>query len=80
MEEHIYAHDAQRYKRHLRGWLSYNFARLVLTIIAFGVVIHEFCVSEVFAIASLTLFMPICLEQFARYVGPQTIGLPGQCS
>ncbi|TCD66054.1 Autophagy- protein 22 [Steccherinum ochraceum] len=41
-------HDAKLYKRHLRGWLSYNFA------------------SEVFAIASLTLFMPICLEQFAR--------------
>ncbi|KAH8105196.1 MFS general substrate transporter [Cristinia sonorae] len=41
-------YDAGRYKRHLRGWLSYNFA------------------SEVFAIAAMTLFMPICLEQFAR--------------
>ncbi|KZP23908.1 MFS general substrate transporter [Athelia psychrophila] len=37
-----------RYKKQLRGWLSYAFA------------------SEVFVIVSLTLFLPICLEQFAR--------------
>ncbi|THH32735.1 hypothetical protein EUX98_g1445 [Antrodiella citrinella] len=48
MGEHVEVHDEKRYKRRLRGWLSYSFA------------------SEVFAIASLTLFMPICLEQFAR--------------
>ncbi|KAI0084534.1 autophagy-type protein 22 [Irpex rosettiformis] len=41
-------YDSHRYKRHLRGWLSYAFA------------------SEVFVIVSLTLFLPICLEQFAR--------------
>lgn len=53
MDEHPEVHDEKRYKRRLRGWLSYNFA------------------SEVFAIASLTLFMPICLEQFARDNGYQ---------
>jgi len=41
-------YDHRKYKRHLRGWLSYAFA------------------SEVFVIVSLTLFLPICLEQFAR--------------
>ncbi|KAH7103504.1 autophagy-related protein 22-like protein [Auriculariales sp. MPI-PUGE-AT-0066] len=38
----------RQHVRHLRGWLSYQFA------------------SEVFAVVSLTLFLPICLEQFAR--------------
>ncbi|OBZ73290.1 Autophagy-related protein 22-2 [Grifola frondosa] len=40
--------DERKYRRQLRGWLSYAFA------------------SEVFVIVSLTLFLPICLEQFAR--------------
>ncbi|KAI0795848.1 autophagy-type protein 22 [Abortiporus biennis] len=42
------AYNAAKYKRQLRGWLSYAFA------------------SEVFVIVSLTLFLPLCLEQFAR--------------
>ncbi|EMD31179.1 hypothetical protein CERSUDRAFT_119991 [Gelatoporia subvermispora B] len=41
-------YDDHKYKRYLRGWMSYAFA------------------SEVFAVVSLTLFLPICLEQFAR--------------
>lgn len=50
--------------RRLLGWLSYAFARyghlLLLQLSPNDV--H----SEVFVVVSLTLFLPICLEQFAR--------------
>ncbi|EKM51066.1 uncharacterized protein PHACADRAFT_263038 [Phanerochaete carnosa HHB-10118-sp] len=72
-EELVY--DSRKYKKWLRGWLSYAFA------------------SEVFVVVSLTLFLPICLEQFARdngYLLPDhtvpcsaansTIPLPGDLS
>lgn len=52
------------HSRWLLGWLSYAFARYF----------HPFLSrlstnrvhSEVFAVVSLALFLPICLEQFAR--------------
>ena len=59
--------DKQKYNRHLRGWFSYAFARYVVRYYTATRVIDEVC-SEVFVIVSLTLFLPICLEQFARYI------------
>ncbi|KNZ78914.1 Autophagy-related protein 22-2 [Termitomyces sp. J132] len=61
--------DSVAYSKKLRGWLSYAFARRV-TSMSFEVPLPDpFCSpfnSEVFVIVSLTLFLPICLEQFAR--------------
>lgn len=58
-------YDPHRYKRWLRGWLSYAFARYVLCP-GSRVWTESPLHSEVFVIVSLTLFLPICLEQFAR--------------
>ena len=56
-------------RRHLRGWLSYAFARCVdfhpLLAAPLCPRLTSFN-SEVFVVVSLTLFLPICLEQFAR--------------
>lgn len=58
-------YDRSKAKRHLRGWLSYAFARSVKP--SFHCTcISEACFSEVFIVVSVTLFLPICLEQFAR--------------
>lgn len=53
------------YKKQLRGWLSYAFARY-LDLSEVLELLSDFVISEVFVIVSLTLFLPICLEQFAR--------------
>ncbi|KAK7682001.1 hypothetical protein QCA50_014965 [Cerrena zonata] len=62
MTEQRSLYDKRKYKRQLRGWLSYAFA------------------SEVFVIVSLTLFLPICLEQFARDNGYLLPDLTNKCS
>ena len=56
---------AHAYKKKLRGGLSYAGARFFFTRHVFQNVDEAAC-SEVFVIVSLTLFLPICLEQFAR--------------
>jgi MFS transporter, UMF1 family len=59
-------YNEKRAKKHLYGWLSYAFARSVP---ALGTVEERpdvTPISEVFVVVSLTLFLPICLEQFAR--------------
>ena len=59
--------SAKQYRKKLHGWLSYAFARYI----QFSA-LHKLrdspqtCNSEVFVVVSLTLFLPICLEQFAR--------------
>lgn len=55
-----------RAKRHLRGWLTYAFARLVRDKSSSGPGYTQIACSEVFVVVSLTMFLPICLEQFAR--------------
>lgn len=63
-----------QYRKELRGWLSYAFARSVCSSLpADDAHPHH---SEVFVIVSLTLFLPISLEQFARdngFVAPDLI-------
>jgi MFS transporter, UMF1 family len=54
-----------RYTKQLRGWLSYAFARYAQHFSITRTQLIPFS-SEVFVIVSLTLFLPICLEQFAR--------------
>lgn len=50
--------------RHLRGWLAYAFARYGGARILYG---HSYILySEVFAVVGLGVFLPVCLEQFAR--------------
>lgn len=59
----------------LLGWLSYAFARFIDFVwsrLSANVGIG----SEVFVVVSLTLFLPICLEQFARdngFIEPERI-------
>lgn len=55
-----------QYKKQLRGWLSYAFARYLDLSRVFCELLSDAVISEVFVIVSLTLFLPICLEQFAR--------------
>lgn len=54
------------YKKQVRGWLSYAFARQVDSACVMGSFLTWSVTSEVFVVVSLTLFLPICLEQFAR--------------
>lgn len=64
------------YKKKLYGWLSYAFARCFPTSPSSRAASTNKTIcgnSEVFVIVSLTLFLPICLEQFARdngYLSP----------
>lgn len=61
------SNDEKAAKRHLRGWLSYAFARCVATLFFMRSVLMCLQVySEVFVVVSVTMFLPICLEQFAR--------------
>lgn len=55
--------DANSHRRKLFGWLSYAFARYVpcpTVTNTFNLITLLY--SEVFAVCSLTLFLPICLE------------------
>ena len=54
-----------QYRDQVRGWLSYAFARQVKSLCPVQGS-HSNNTSEVFVVVSLTLFLPICLEQFAR--------------
>ena len=60
--------NVHAYRKKLRGWLSYAFARYTCSPLPSERVKETDNVkhSEVFVIVSLTLFLPICLEQFAR--------------
>lgn len=64
----ITKYDEGKHTRHFRGWLSYAFARYAHILRSGKELTHCTldCSSEVFVIVSLTLFLPICLEQFAR--------------
>jgi len=57
---------SNEYRHRLFGWLSYAFARYVFLINVRYSYLKQTFFSEVFVIVSLTLFLPICLEQFAR--------------
>ena len=59
--------DKHKYRRYLWGWFSYAFARCAYTSFTTSYYLLIPLASEVFVIVSLTLFLPICLEQFARY-------------
>jgi MFS transporter, UMF1 family len=82
--------NTKLYKRKLYGWLSYAFARSASCSVRLQLSYTRH--SEVFVIVSLTLFLPICLEQFARDNGRllpdrtepcsslQSEGSPQRCS
>ena len=57
--------DDKAFKKQLHGWLSYAFARYVDIVVFIDASVNVKD-SEVFVVVSLTLFLPICLEQFAR--------------
>lgn len=55
-----------QFRRKYYGWLCYSFARYCGPHCAEFLTFLWCSYSEVFVIVSLTLFLPICLEQFAR--------------
>ena len=59
-------YDPRRYRKWLWGWLSYAFASYVHRTRTRDGISLLWLDREVFVIVSLTLFLPICLEQFAR--------------